>query len=644
MNKRMNGTSGQEPGPKRSRGDASGSSEGREFYLEQRLVGWIIGRGGGTLKEIEQANAVKITADQSSKDLGYSRLVIDGSDSNVLQAIDHINNSLSKATAGDAVGPFLLDHPPFQMSNSYEEFQIKQRYIGWLLGRSGAVIRDIEQASGCKICINQDSKGLGYSIAQLHGSPEVRAQAKFQIEESIERAKASGDNKPSEETMEIEQKWVGWLLGRGGGIVREIEKESGASITIDQATKGLGFSTVRLSGTATQVDQARERVVASLEKAGAAPLTGRKTAAAARMAGSLVQTFPAVPSFKASAPKPSSSVALPSSTSTQIQVQQEWVGWLLGKSGGAIRDMEASTGAKIGINQDTKAQGFSTATLSGSPAQIVQAYDMMDASLRKVTPNGKGLSPLPAVFRGAKSAPPLAAPPLRGKATSKGSDNDLSAAVVTLATTLVQNLGSGALSQALPALQVALGNKPELAAVLTSLAAAPVAPSRSATNRGNGGAMQAVELQIEQKFVGWLLGSGGKTIREIEAETGAKISIDQSSKDMGYSTVQVSGVHAAVQFAQQRIQASLQLINPSTQEDHTPSAAELQVEQRYVGWLLGKSGIVLREIEMQSGAKVTIDQSMKDMGFSTVKVTGNTQQLTAAQQLIQDKIAQATSS
>merc|ERR1740121_956130 len=50
---------------------------------------------------------------------------------------------------------------------------------------------------------------------------------------------------------------------------------------------------------------------------------------------------------------------------------------------------------------------------------------------------------------------------------------------------------------------------------------------------------------------------------------------------------------------------------------------ELQVEQRSVGWLLGKGGVVLKEMEEQSGARISIDQSTKAMGYSTVRISGD---------------------
>merc|ERR1712079_490924 len=49
-----------------------------------------------------------------------------------------------------------------------------------------------------------------------------------------------------QENMTIDQKWVGWLLGKGGMVCHEIEVSTGAQVRIDQATKSLGYSTVQI--------------------------------------------------------------------------------------------------------------------------------------------------------------------------------------------------------------------------------------------------------------------------------------------------------------------------------------------------------------------------------------------------------------
>ena len=78
----------------------------------------------------------------------------------------------------------------------------------------------------------------------------------------------------------------GHCLAMSGGLVQEIQQETGAQVLIDQTTSNLGYSTVLLKGMAdqacyrfvktrlaaawcqmSQVDNARDRVNAALEKA-----------------------------------------------------------------------------------------------------------------------------------------------------------------------------------------------------------------------------------------------------------------------------------------------------------------------------------------------------------------------------------------
>mmetsp|Transcript_631 Transcript_631/g.1550 ORF Transcript_631/g.1550 Transcript_631/m.1550 type:complete len:495 (-) Transcript_631:8-1492(-) len=461
-----------------------------------------------------------------------------------------------------------------------DDLPIEQRLVGWLLGRGGTVIREIEQASGCKIFMNQETRQQGYSVAQLNGDEQQRAHARQLIMESMERAQAPGtqvdslDGSSSEE-LQVEQRWVGWLLGRGGGVVKEIQQETGARVDVDQATKAQGYSVVRLSGDLSAVELAKQRVAESLAKVGGAILNANGRGGACG-----------------------------NGDSQTLQVEQKWVGWLLGKGGAVLKALEMATGASVTINQDTKTQGYSTLSVSGTSPAAASAVAQIRDKLRQVCPNGDGL--YVANCWGAAGQQPNYDGGFGGKGKGK-----------------------------------VKGGK---------------ASGGDAFGWDRHQPQRTLEMPVDQKWVGWLLGRGGKTIRDIEVETGASVIIDQSSKGGGFSVVKVSGVGSAVHLAQKRVQASLSLVNAAFATPATPSsgvgvgdtgnlladeAGSVQVEQRLVGWILGKGGSVLREIEMQSGAQCTIDQSTKDQGFSTVHIVGDASQTARAQQLIHGKLAKA---
>eukprot|EP00401_Gymnodinium_catenatum_P036649 CAMPEP_0117601696 /NCGR_PEP_ID=MMETSP0784-20121206/77177_1 /TAXON_ID=39447 /ORGANISM="" /LENGTH=755 /DNA_ID=CAMNT_0005404449 /DNA_START=50 /DNA_END=2318 /DNA_ORIENTATION=+ len=690
-------------------GDAAGWDRTEvDYFIEQHLVGWIIGRGGATLREIEQSYSVSISVDQSTKELGYSRIRATGDATALQAACDHMNESLARAVAGpgdssdpSATGPFLLESPPAPVVDStlqgaLEDMHIEQRLVGWLLGKGGAVIREIELSSGCKISINQETKHLGFSKVQVHGSVHQRQHARQLISESIERADSFsaeaaeevevgalpigasyastfgssgggvGASRILEEGMMVEQKWVGWLIGRGGGVTREIEQETMAKIRIDQSTKHLGYSTIQIQGNRSEVEMAKSRIAASLQKVGAAPLStghGGGGGGGGGVGG------------RASVGGPGTQ---------QVQIEQHLIGWLLGRGGGMIKEIEAASGARISLNQETKELGYSVATIKGDPDAVSKAQEAIAETLSRV--GGSAPTAAEAYNGGAvessmktsRSLPPLVAP--QAYNGSSGRNRDPSLTNLDPALALAVESIANAVGQ--PHLARQLGGVLKQAGVTKPVNQSAAEPLRNPSHRPMHQSMQGhghdapVELQLEQKWVGWLLGGKGKTVKAIEAESGAKISIDQSTKEYGYSVLKLSGSPDAIRLAQERIQASLALVIPggSTTPALIPmgggaeasfadafyvgqgdvprmsgdavdagevSEGDMEVDQKLVGWLLGKSGVVLKEIEQQSGARVTIDQSTKELGYSIVRVRGGYHECAAARALIQDKITQA---
>lgn len=630
---------------KRSRFDDGNSTVEADYFVEQRLVGWIIGRGGATLKEIEGSYQVKIVVDQSNKEMGYSQLRVAGPQIMVTQAADHINMSLARAVqtteGGEPVGPFLLDSPPSAMADKmYEEMKIEQRFVGWLLGRGGAVIREIELTANCKISINQDSRATGFSRAQLHGNMDERLHAKQLIGESIAKAMESpaGNAAPRnfggiEEDVQVEQKWIGWLVGRQGGVIKEIEQEFLVRISIDQSTKSMGFSTVKICGSdPASVALARDRIQGHVQK------VGGNTPQQAMMAGDPFAGQMGVPADPFS-DFMNSAAGTGGATVVDINIEQQWVGWLLGKAGTVMKEIETASGAKVVVNQDTKGMGYSVAQVSGHPSAVALAKSMIEEKLLQVNPSGNGF--VSQQTQGPPAQTQGYAPLLSPQASASAYDGASAAPVEAM--------------------------MPE----------------------------ESIDLTLEQRFVGWILGKNHATLREIEAQTGARISIDQTNKHLGHSVVKIAGGASSVIKAQQRIQASLAMaaggqpamlsLAPSGSSgggavsgmsmtgasgDFSATAAglastaaqvpgvagmgassppmfaptstgELQVEQQMVGWIVGTRGAVLQEIENTSGTRISIDQSTKELGYSTARINGTAEAQAIARQMISEKISQA---
>uniref|UniRef100_A0A7S4R5U7 K Homology domain-containing protein n=1 Tax=Alexandrium monilatum TaxID=311494 RepID=A0A7S4R5U7_9DINO len=396
--------------------------------------------------------------------------------------------------------------------------------------------------------------------------------------------------------IRIPQQFVGWLKGKGGAQIREVEARSGAQVSIDQTTKELGYSRVMLAGSAEAVQAAHDIITDELrrvmERDG---IAGRVTAA----------------------PGPGDEVA-------ETHIPQKYVGWLKGSNGSQIRDMEAKTGARVRIDQSTRESGYSVAQITGPPDAVRQCKAFVEAEVVRVQERDR---------------------------------------------------------------------------VVAEHAQQPSAMGSNGFN----------EVQIPQQYVGWIKGSGGSQIKDIEARTGAHITVDQSTQDLGYSRAMVYGPDEAVVAAKQVIQSELARVMERDGATPGPAGAALataqpgdpakdaltllttllaaasaaggntaaqntvladalgllaaagtagapasapavsavplepgdtgewdtvQIPNSCVGWLKGRQGAMIREIESRSGAQVDIDQTTKDLGYSTAHMRGRLQQKKTAHGLV----------
>merc|ERR1712066_341556 len=46
-------------------------------------------------------------------------------------------------------------------------------------------------------------------------------------------------------------------------------------------------------------------------------------------------------------------------------------------------------------------------------------------------------------------------------------------------------------------------------------------------------------MGVDQKYVGYIIGPGGQNLREIKETSGAKVYIDQDTRDHGYSIIRI---------------------------------------------------------------------------------------------------------
>jgi len=147
------------------------------------------------------------------------------------------------------------------------------------------------------------------------------------------------------------------------------------------------------------------------------------------------------------------------------------------------------------------------------------------------------------------------------------------------------------------------------------------------------------QVRINQQWVGYIIGQGGDTLRQIRESSGASIQIDQATKEMGYSYVQIFGPPMNAEVARQLIEQKLAEVDP--QRPAPADSCEIQVEQAVVGYLVGKGGETLKQLRIQSGAQIAVDQNSKERGYSMIRITGPEDAKQAAVDLINRKAEEA---
>ncbi|KAH8063837.1 RNA binding-protein [Aureococcus anophagefferens] len=175
--------------------------------LGARGVPLLIGKGGATIKELQAKCGARIDVPR-----GGTACTVSGSADDVARAVATV-----KALLED---------------NGHGETLDLDCHVGVLLGKAGATIRKIQEASGCRVDVR--STGDAACAATLSGSLEQIAAAKREIQGAVDAANAGPALGPGEvaERVAVPDAYVGAVIGKAGANVKKIQDESKAKIDV----------------------------------------------------------------------------------------------------------------------------------------------------------------------------------------------------------------------------------------------------------------------------------------------------------------------------------------------------------------------------------------------------------------------------
>uniref|UniRef100_A0A671ND63 Far upstream element-binding protein 1-like n=1 Tax=Sinocyclocheilus anshuiensis TaxID=1608454 RepID=A0A671ND63_9TELE len=251
------------PSPAFHHNDGPGMSV-QEILVPASKAGLVIGKGGETIKQLQERAGVKMVMIQDGpQNTGADKpLRISGDPFKVQQAKDMVMDLIRDQGFREQRGEFA---------------------VGIVIGRSGEMIKKIQNDTGVRIQFKPDDGSTPERIAQIMGPPD-RAQHAADIITDLLRSVQTGGppghggrgrgrgqgnwnmGPPGglqEFTFTVPTMKTGLIIGKGGETIKNISQQSGARIELQRnpppnSDPNIKIFTVR--GSPQQIDYARQLV------------------------------------------------------------------------------------------------------------------------------------------------------------------------------------------------------------------------------------------------------------------------------------------------------------------------------------------------------------------------------------------------
>ncbi|XP_034396971.1 far upstream element-binding protein 3-like isoform X10 [Cyclopterus lumpus] len=230
-------------------GDGEGGASVQEMLIPASKVGLVIGRGGDTIKQLQERAGVKMM------------MIQDG----------------PMPTGADK--PLRISGDPYKVQVPVPRFA-----VGIVIGRNGEMIKKIQNDAGVRIQFKADDGISPERVAMVMGQPDRCQHAVHLINELIQTAQerdgfgsalrsgrvrgrgdwTMGSPGPLQEvTYTIPADKCGLVIGKGGETIKSINQQSGAHVELQRNPPPSTDPNTRvftIRGTAQQMDLARQLI------------------------------------------------------------------------------------------------------------------------------------------------------------------------------------------------------------------------------------------------------------------------------------------------------------------------------------------------------------------------------------------------
>uniref|UniRef100_A0A8C8GB30 K Homology domain-containing protein n=1 Tax=Oncorhynchus tshawytscha TaxID=74940 RepID=A0A8C8GB30_ONCTS len=233
-------------GQKRSMDDGVGNQLGgmvhqraimtEDFKVPDKMVGFIIGRGGEQITRIQLESGCKIQIAADSGGMMDRACTLTGSPENIEQAKRLLSQIVDRCRNGPGF------HSEMDSNSAIQEILIPASKVGLVIGKGGDTIKQLQERTGVKMMMIQDGPmptGADKPL-RITGDPYKVQQARELVVEII-RDKDQGDFRASRGDfgsrlggssldVAVPRFAVGIVIGRNGEMIKKIQNDSGVRI------------------------------------------------------------------------------------------------------------------------------------------------------------------------------------------------------------------------------------------------------------------------------------------------------------------------------------------------------------------------------------------------------------------------------
>ncbi|XP_029961688.1 far upstream element-binding protein 3-like isoform X2 [Salarias fasciatus] len=264
-------------------GDGEGGASVQEMLIPASKVGLVIGRGGDTIKQLQERAGVKMMMIQDGPmPTGADKPLRISGDPYKVQAARELVLEVIREKDGD----FRPGRGDFggRLGGTNLDVPVPRFAVGIVIGRNGEMIKKIQNDAGVRIQFKADDGISPERVAMVMGHPDRCQHAVHLINELIQTAQerdgvgvslrggrlrgrsdwTMGSPGPLQEvTYTIPADKCGLVIGKGGETIKNINQQSGAHVELQRNPPPSTDPNTRvftIRGSAQQMEVARQLI------------------------------------------------------------------------------------------------------------------------------------------------------------------------------------------------------------------------------------------------------------------------------------------------------------------------------------------------------------------------------------------------